>query len=317
MSLPDELVKEVATLEVKIEQEKPGPRLDTLLRQKENAELKLRDEVVDAAAYGYIEDATTYDHKRTAMEELVRWRLFNRTGGGLMAELGSHQLDAASIFVSALREDGMKVMPLSVSAVGGRHIFPHDRDVDDHVYCTYEFPAPGYDEDPNRRIVVTYSSINGNGFGGYGEVVMGTEGTLVLAREAEVMLYKGSSTSTNIKVARGRGDGGPTLDTTDSGGDTAGAAVGKGALEGPISRGYTEEIEHWAWCIRNRSPENLPRCHPKVALADAVIALTSNIAMRPAEGDESNRQIVFKDEWFDINSDETPEGVAPSVPAKA
>jgi predicted dehydrogenase len=252
-----------------------------------------------------------------------------------MAELGSHQLDAASIFVSAIHERDRilkgeevvsgetKVMPLSVSAVGGRHIFPHDRDVDDHVYCTYEFPAPGYfpspdtEADPNKKIVVTYSSINGNGFGGYGEVVMGTKGTLVLAREKEVLLYKGSSTSTNIKVARGRGDGGPTLDTTDSGGDTPGAAVGKGALEGPISRGYTEEIEHWAWCIRNRSPENLPRCHPKVALADAVIALTSNIAMRPAEGDSSNRQIVFKDEWFDINSDETPEGVAPSVPAKA
>ncbi|MEK6234600.1 MAG: Gfo/Idh/MocA family oxidoreductase, partial [Planctomycetales bacterium] len=30
----------------------------------------------------------------SAVEELVRWRLWNRTGGGLMAELGSHQLDA-------------------------------------------------------------------------------------------------------------------------------------------------------------------------------------------------------------------------------
>ncbi|MEZ6070917.1 MAG: Gfo/Idh/MocA family oxidoreductase [Pirellulales bacterium] len=316
MPLPPELVKEAAALDAKIAREKPGARLDALLRQRELVDLQLLDESVDAAAYGYINDESTYDHKRSAMEELVRWRLFDRTGGGLMAELGSHQLDAASIFVSALREDGQKVKPLSVSAVGGRHLFPHDRDVDDHVYCTYEFPAPGYDEDPNRRIVVTYSSINGNGFGGYGEIVMGTEGTLVLEREKEVMLYKGSSTSTNIKVASGRGGTGPTLDTTDSGGESPGAAVGRGALSGPISRGYTEEIEHWAWCIRNRAPENLPRCHPKVALADAVIALTSNIAMRPAEGDSANRQIVFKDEWFDINSDETPEGIAPSVPSK-
>ena len=44
------------------------------------------------------------------MEELVRWRLFNRTGGGLMAELGSHQLDASSIFLG-------KVHPLAVSGV--------------------------------------------------------------------------------------------------------------------------------------------------------------------------------------------------------
>ncbi len=33
------------------------------------------------------------------MEELVRWRLFQRTGGGLMAELGSHQLDARQYFL--------------------------------------------------------------------------------------------------------------------------------------------------------------------------------------------------------------------------
>src|SRR5262249_41897884 len=55
------------------------------------------------------------------MEELVRWRLFDRTGGGLMAELGSHQLDACSIFLSALAgkkdEEGndVKVRPLAVT----------------------------------------------------------------------------------------------------------------------------------------------------------------------------------------------------------
>ena len=59
-----------------------------------------------------------------------------------MAELGSHQLDAASIFISAMYNDGRKVQPLRVAAVGGRHIFPHDRDCEDHVYCTYEFPTP-------------------------------------------------------------------------------------------------------------------------------------------------------------------------------
>src|SRR5205085_10064487 len=100
---------------------------------------------------------------------------------------------------------------------------------------------------------------------------------------------------------------GPTLDTTHSGGGEA-AAVGKKALEaGPISRGYTEEIEHWAWCIRNPSNENVPRCHPKIALGDAVIALTTNIAMR------KNEVIELNPAWFEIDSDETPEGEKPSV----
>ena len=74
-----------------------------------------------------------------------------------------------------------------------------------------------------------------------------------------------------------------------------------------VSRGYTEELEHWAWCIQNRAPENVPRCHPKVALADAVIALVTNIAAR------QGRRIEFEEAWFDPCSDATPEGVKPDV----
>ena len=85
------------------------------------------------------------------------------------------------------------------------------------------------------------------------------------------------------------------------------SALGKKGLEtGPVSRGYTEEMEHFAWCLRNFDFEqNKPKCHPEVALADAVIALTTNQAIRNRE------QIVFKDEWFKIDSDETPEGEKP------
>ena len=60
--------------------------------------------------------------------------------GGLMAELGSHQLDACSIFLG-------KVKPLAVSAVGGKYFYRDDRDAEDHVYCTFEFPGKGYWKD--------------------------------------------------------------------------------------------------------------------------------------------------------------------------
>jgi hypothetical protein len=93
------------------------------------------------------------------------------------------------------------------------------------------------------------------------------------------------------------------LDTYETGGGMA--AVAEAALPKDVSRGYKEEIEHWAWCIKNPSPENQPKCTPKVAMADAVIALTSNIAMK------RNERIEFKPEWFDIDSDETPEGAKP------
>jgi predicted dehydrogenase len=274
--------------------------------EREVAQLTLQqlDAAVKAEDFGYQTITLADGRQRPALEELIRWRLWNRTGGGLMAELGSHQLDASGIFISGMREDGQKALPLTVSAQGIRSLFPLDRDCEDHVYAVYEFPGPDYESNPNKKIGVVYTSINGNGFGGYGEVVMGTKGTLILEREQEVMLFSNTTpTTTAITVST---KAGPTLDTTQSGGGEA-AAVGRKALGGPVSRGYTEELEHWAWCIRNPAPENLPRCHPKVALGDAVIALTTNIAIR------ENRRIDFQKEWFEIDKDETPEGVKPDL----
>jgi predicted dehydrogenase len=280
-------------------------------RKVEQKRVQLDDLKVDAKYYGYeSRTLTEVGRERTPLEELIRWRLWDRTGGGLMAELGSHQLDASSIFISAQNPAHEKVLPLSVVGNGTRSLFPMDRDVDDHVYTMFEFPAQGYYKEgfkgevanPNKKTIVTYSSINGNGFGGYGEVVFGTKGTLILDREQEAMLFKKAETMTQISVVAGK-DGKPAMDTYETGGGMA--AVPDAALPKDVSRGYKEEIEHWAWCIRNPSPENQPKCTPKVAMADAVIALTSNIAMK------ENRKIEFKPEWFDIESDETPEGNAP------
>jgi predicted dehydrogenase len=326
--LPDEIRKRIASLQKRAAEAKKKGELSTvesidkalaLLEQQANDDLlgKPRKELAGktlAEEYGYVarDDYYTNRHgqkfNRSALEELIRWRLFERTGGGLMAELGSHQLDASSIFVSAMYGDGRKVKPLRVTANGGRHIFPHDRDCEDHVYCNFEFPAPGYDKKDekthDRKIVVTYSSINGNDFGGYGEVVMGTNGTLILEREQQVYLFGNASNYTEVKVTKK--DDHVVLDTTQSPGSAAQA--GKDAINrgGPVSRGYTEEIEHWAWCIRNPDPANQPRCKPEVAMADAIIALTTNIAIR------QNKPVEFKDDWFDVDSDATPEGDHPA-----
>ncbi len=305
-----------------LEKAKNPAEIEQLKRKVAQQEAWMQD-IVDAARFGYVEK-NIGTRTVSAMEELVRWRLFDRTSAGLMGELGSHQLDAATIFCSALRSDGKKAHPLTVHAVGGRHIFPSDRDADDHVYCMYEFPGPeynekfdlgyrqaggvkgvpSYDQDPNKKIVVTYSSINGNGYGGYGEIVMGTKGTLVLEKEQEVMLYAKSDTSAaaGVKAA----GSGYALDTQASGG--ASAPVSKAAATGgPVSRGYTEEIEHWAYCIRNNAPENRPRCYPEVAMADAIIALTTNVALRRSAAGESG-YVKFDEAWFDVDNDATPDG---------
>ncbi len=289
------------------------------------------DKRVEADKYGYQVETQEDGRVRTALEELIRWRLWNRTGGGLMAELGSHQLDAASIFISSLSKDvGHDIRPLTIHAVGGRHLFPEDRDSEDHVYCTLEFPGPGYDytfpvgykdvvmnypppsgipsydSDPQKKIVVTYSSINGNGFGGYGETVMGTRGTLVLETESDVLLFKDASTSTRAGVTVGKA-GQPILDTTASG-DAAPAKAAQGS--GPVSRGYREEIEHWAWCVRENDWDQQPRCNGPVALADAVLALTGKLAIRNGQQPGGHGFIQFQPAWFDPNDPRVPEAAS-------
>jgi predicted dehydrogenase len=296
-----------------------GAAIEALQKKVSQLELWLMDKTVDAKKYGYQEKtlpgsdaAKVKPYTYSPMEELIRWRLWARTGGGLMAELGSHQLDASGIFCSALRTDGKKAKPLTVVAVGTRSLFSNDREVDDHVYCNYEFPQQGYDPKDSmlnqRKVVVTYSSINGNGWGGYGEVVMGTKGTIILETEQEYQLYSTGGATTFVDVVKK--DGAAVLDTTASA--PPASAVGEKALEaGPISRGYCEEIEHWAFCIENnpdaKDPAVQPKCKPEVAMADAIIALTTNIAIR------DQKRIEFKDEWFDIDHDDTPEGEKPEV----
>ena len=79
------------------------------------------------------------------------------------------------------------------------------------------------------------------------------------------------------------------------------------AGKGPVSRGYREEMEDFAYCIRlwdqaNEKDRRLTRCPGPVAMADAIIALTANQAMR------THQRIEFKEAWFDPNTDEVPPG---------
>jgi hypothetical protein len=127
------------------------------------------------------------------------------------------------------------------------------------------------------------------------------------------LLFKGSDTDKKIKVVVKKDKDGkekpPEMqDAKEEEEKELVEAIGIGMLGvEPAERGYVEELEHFAWCIRNPAPENLPRCHPEVALGDAVIALVTNKAAR------DGIRIDFKEEWFDIDKDETPEGEKPNV----
>jgi predicted dehydrogenase len=247
-----------------------------------------------------------------SIEKLVNWRLYQDTGGGLMAELGSHQLDACSIFLG-------KVNPIAVQGYGGKNFYgvkgigskrqqQDSREIDDHVYVTFEFPGLNYADDKHDVIIVTYSSISTNRVEPSGETVFGSRGTLIMSKEQEALLFKEASPRTGpggleqrLYVIHGK-DGQPVMDAGES--PAPGLAV-ETTLTGKISRGYTEEMEHFCHCIRTQnygSPaEGGLRCNGTVAMGDAIMALTANLAMK------YKKRIVFKPEWFDPNLPAVPE----------
>jgi predicted dehydrogenase len=239
------------------------------------ARISPEDRQVDFARHGY-----------QSLEELVRWRLSNRTGAGLMAELGSHQLDACSILLRAVA-GGEAVHPKAVSGVGVNSYFSDGREVEDHIYLTYEYP---------RDVIVTYTSITTNEADGYGEQVMGTRGTLAVLQERDVYLLREKwLRDTRITWAERR-VGQPSAVSTSTTQWTTGAAI----EDTLTSRGYREEQEHLAWLIRHPG-QGRPRCHPGVGLEDAVVALVSNMAAK------LRRRIEFNPAWFDPSSTAVPE----------
>ncbi|MBW3538906.1 MAG: Gfo/Idh/MocA family oxidoreductase [Planctomycetes bacterium] len=269
-----------------------------------------------------------------SMEQLVNWRLYNETGGGLMAELGSHQLDAASIFLN-------KEKPLAVQGYGGKNFYGVEgvgswdkqadpREIDDHVYVILEFPGPNYYEkdengrhaldkngsavvhEPDDIVVVTYSSINTNRLEPYGEALFGSRGSLYMEQEQSAQLYKESSPVTGeggldqrLYVVTGK-DGKPVMQASESLAPTQGV---ESKVTGKISRGYTEEMEHFCHAIRNeenfedpRGPaEGGLRCNGEVAMGDAIMALTCNLAMK------YKKRVEFRPEWFKPDDSAAPE----------
>jgi predicted dehydrogenase len=265
-------------------------------------------------------DAKVKEFGFDSLEQLVSWRLYNKTGGGLMAELGSHQMDAASIFLG-------HVHPLAVTGYGGKNFYgvegvgskdkqEDDREIDDHIYVTFEFPGKHYDAEKNSRdkCIVTYSSINTNRFEPYGELVYGSRGTLFMKSEKEALLWKedgkgseGGGPDQRLWVVSNNsgGSGGAVLQAYETSSGPKKAVSTGGDLAESTSRGYREEMEHFAHCLRTNNfagpHDGGLRCSGIVAMADAIMAMTANLAMA------HQTRIVFKPEWFDPDSEATPE----------
>ncbi|MFN7139058.1 MAG: Gfo/Idh/MocA family protein, partial [Limisphaerales bacterium] len=113
--------------------------------------------------------------KWKTLEARLNWRLYRKYSQGLMAELGSHQMDVINWMLGAL--------PTQVMATGGVDYWRDGREVPDNVFCIYEYqmnPPKGDAEKAPYNVRVTYSSLCNNAYEGASELIMGTKGTLYL-----------------------------------------------------------------------------------------------------------------------------------------
>ncbi len=193
-------------------------------------------------------------------EHLLNWRMYRKYSEGLLCELGSHQITAASWFFDS--------HPTAVYVSGGTYEYKDGREVYDHVYATFNYPGDR---------TATFSSIQSNAFEENYEMFMGTKGTLIMTRELEAYLFmenKGEVPTTKVELSRQ--SSGPVADSSAS--QPAGSAqrtvnMGDSIVNKGIS--YQNEIAEFCTAIRTGSAI---RCGGEKAMTSAVAILTGNMS---------------------------------------
>jgi predicted dehydrogenase len=191
-----------------------------------------------------------------SLERRLNWRLYRESSAGLMAELGSHQLDVVNWFLGT--------HPSRVLASGGIDSYRDGREVFDNVTCVYDYqlPARGNETEPHT-VRVGYSSLCDNAYEGAAELIMGTKGSLYLTSAKGLFFQERGAENVNWA------------------GDTAAA----------VTAGKTLKLSSDPWAHRGKPAEidigegndtrdelrsfldHVRRCDPKT-VADAQVALT-------------------------------------------
>jgi predicted dehydrogenase len=192
----------------------------------------------DPSPWGY----PTFDH-------LLNWRLYWKYSKGLLAELGSHQVGVTNWFFGSI--------PEAVTASGGVFRFRDGREVQDHIYATFEYPQ-------GRTAV--FSSIESNAFEDYYEMFLGTKGTLILRAESEAYLFQeGEARATSVEVAMKGAGAVLEASETRPAGTAAQRSAGAG---GTIDRQAPYRLEISGFCAAIRVGTPL-RCGPERASSSA------------------------------------------------
>lgn len=217
------------------------------------------------------------------MDRFRNWRWYKKYSGGPMADLGSHQVDVFNWFLRA--------RPKSVVAQGGLDYYK-DREWADNCLATYEYPGA---DGPVRGF---YQVLNTTSYGGFYEVFMGDEGSLLISEDSrrgqvfrEVMAKKQTWENEAAKV-ESMGKEAITLNVTASLKADGKNVAQAQALEAAIAKPpHQLHLENFFDAIRKGTPLS---CPPEVAYETAVTVLAAN------ESVDKKAAVEFKDSDFKV-----------------
>lgn len=118
-----------------------------------------------------VEQAALEKYGYKSMHQFRNWRWYKGLGGGLMADLGSHQVDIYNWFLGAF--------PKSVMAGGVTNFYDKNSyEWHDNIMVIYEYQTA------RGAVTAFYQAVTGNSNQTYFEKFMGDRGTLIISEHA-------------------------------------------------------------------------------------------------------------------------------------
>ncbi len=257
------------------------------LQRRANAIYKQAQAMVAAGMIGQITSIKSQWHRNNSwrrpvpvpktdanwptLERKLNWRLYKAYSQGLMAELGSHQMDVANWFLGT--------HPKRVIASGGIEYFRDGREVYDNISCLYEYELKDATGKP-YTVRANYTSLCNNAYEGAAELILGTKGSLYLTsakgllfqeKGTDVVSWEGNKDQQAADANAAIVTAGKTLKLSNDPWAHRGAPFEIDIAEGNDTR---DELVSFVDHVQRRDPKTI--CDVNIGLADCTTILMAN-----------------------------------------
>ena len=209
-------------------------------------------------------------------EKALNWRLDKDLSTGLIGEIGVHQIDVASWYLSSL--------PVSVTGFGGILNWNDGREIPDTVQAVFEYPS---------GVRYAFDATLANSFDATADVFYGTDAAIMLREQRAWMFKEVDSPLLGWEVYARKdeilGESGIALVANA----TKLLAQGKKPAEG-TSDSDTPLFYALEEFIANINDKKAPTCGYKEGFEAAVTAIKANQAV------VTGQKITFDKAWFEI-----------------